>query len=329
MKFFITGATGFVGSWVVDYLQHHYPEAQITCLVRSPQKLRWLSKYRVHLHTGSLLDTKSLLAGVDGADYVLHIAGVTKALKTEAYYRGNVTATQNLIQAVHEAAPTIKKFIHISSQAAVGPSPDETPIDESFPPHPITDYGKSKLESEQVARQWQDRLPITILRPPAVFGPRDMDVYEVFKNIWHGFNLKVGRLDQLVSIIHVWDLARGIVEVALHPEGAGEIYFICNDKPVWWSEMVDLIATVMNRRVQTITVPYSLAYVTAAILEGIAYLRGRPTILNRQKMLEVKQRYWVISNRKIREELGFQQTLLLKEAVRNTIEWYQTHGYLR
>ncbi len=329
MKFFITGGTGFVGSWVVDYLQKTYPEARITCLVRSPQKLRWLEGYAVHLHTGSLLDVDSLVEGVRDADYVLHIAGVTKALSVDAYYRGNVTATENLLQAVEQAAPNVTKIVHISSQAAVGPSPDATPIDETFPPHPITDYGKSKLESEQVARRRMDRLPITILRPPAVFGPRDMDVYEVFKNIWHGFNVKVGHLDQLVSIIHVWDLARGIVETALHPAGAGETYFICNDEPVWWSAVVQKIESVMGRRARTIPVPYPIAYAAAAVLEGIARLRKQPTILNRQKMLEVKQPYWVISNRKIREQLGFRQTVSLEEGIRNTIEWYTAHGYLR
>ncbi len=329
MKVFITGATGFVGSWVVHWLQERYPQAQLVCLVRSPQKLRWLTGYPVQLHTGSLLDRASLEAGVENADYVLHIAGVTKALTAEEYYQGNVVATRNLLEAVHRAAPKVKKIVHISSQAAVGPSPTAAPIDETHPPHPITDYGKSKLQSEQVAREWMDRLPITILRPPAVFGQRDLDVYEVFKNIWHGVNIKVGRIDQRVSIIHVWDLAHGIIQAMLHPKGIGDTYFICNDEPVWWSEMVALIARLMQRRVHTIPIPYPIAYGVAAILEAVAHIRKQPTILNRQKMAEVKQPYWVISNRKIKEELGFQQQLALESAIQMTIEWYQQHGYLK
>ncbi len=329
MKVLITGATGFVGSWVVHFFLKHHPEADLICVVRSPQKLRWLKEYTVHLYPGSLFEASSLEEGLRGVDYVLHIAGVTKALTAQDYYRGNVLTTRNLLKAIYRAAPDVKKIVHISSQAAVGPSPTESPIDETYPPHPITDYGKSKLQSEAVAREWMQRLPITILRPPAVFGPRDMDVYEVFKNVSHGINLKVGQGDQCISLIHVWDLARGIIQAALHPNGIGETYFICNDTPVWWSEMIALIGRIMQRKVRTIAIPYPIAYGVATLLEVVAYLRKQPTILNRQKMAEIKQPYWVISNQKIKQELGFHQQLSLESAIRNTVAWYQTNGYLK
>jgi len=165
MKFFITGGTGFVGSWVVDYLQKTYPDAHITCLVRSPQKLRWLEGYAVHLHTGSLLDVSSLVEGVRDADYVLHIAGVTKALSVEAYYRGNVTATENLLQAVEQAAPNVTKIVHISSQAAV-PLRTQPPSTKPFHPTPLPITAKAswKANMSRGAEWTVYRLPFCVPR---------------------------------------------------------------------------------------------------------------------------------------------------------------------
>ncbi|NIV13398.1 MAG: NAD-dependent epimerase/dehydratase family protein, partial [Aliifodinibius sp.] len=207
MKYFITGATGFIGSWVAQLVTKKGEE--VHCLVRRTSNLQWLQELPVHYHYGTLADPNSLKEAVENADYVLHIAGVTKALSIQDYYQGNVKATRNLLEVVREVNPKLKKFIHVSSQAAIGPSPTSTPIDENSPANPLTDYGRSKLETEQVVREFMDILPITILRPPAVYGQRDTDVFEVFKNIRYGLNLKVGNTDQLVSIIQVMDLARG------------------------------------------------------------------------------------------------------------------------
>ncbi|NOX37348.1 MAG: NAD-dependent epimerase/dehydratase family protein [Calditrichaeota bacterium] len=328
MKVFVTGATGFVGSWVVAEFIRQYPEAQLVCLVRPTSNLRWLQHQPVILFTGSLTDPESLLPALEGVDYVLHIAGVTKALHIADYYRGNVAATQNLLEAVYRAAPDVQKVVHISSQAAVGPSPSPEPIDESHPCHPITDYGKSKLESEKIARQWMDRLPITILRPPAVYGPRDTDVFQVFKNLKWGIELKIGGREQWVSIIHVFDLARGIVLAATHPASAGETYFVCNDDVYPWSHITRLLQQIIGKKAVTLSIPYPIAYGAAAIIEAVAYLRRKPTILNRQKMREVRQPYWGISNRKIKQQLGFRQSISLEEGLRQTFQWYLEQGWL-
>ncbi len=328
MKVFVTGATGFVGSWVVDELLRMYPGAHVVCLVRPTSNLRWIHQKPVVLFTGSLLDENGLRPALEGVDYVLHVAGVTKALTVAEYYRGNVAATQHLLEAVFQAAPGIKKFVHISSQAAVGPSPSPQPVDETFPCHPITDYGKSKLESEKIARRWMDRLPITILRPPAVYGPRDTDIFQVFKNIQRGVNLKIGKQEQLISLIHVKDLARGILLAAEHPASAGETYFICNDEVYRWSQIIQLLEQVMGQNTITVSIPFPVAYGVATFLEAISYLRRKPSILNRQKMQEVRRRYWGMSNEKIRTQLGFRQTVSLEEGLRSTYRWYREEGWL-
>lgn len=326
MKVFMTGATGFVGSWVAEKLIEKGGE--VTCLVRRSSNLKWIQHLPLKHHYGSLSDSDSLKEGAKNADYILHIGGVTKALKVEEYYRGNVQATENLLEAVLAVNPNLKKFVHLSSQAAVGPSESLTPIDETHPCRPLTDYGKSKLQTEQIVRQYFDKLPVTILRPPTVYGPRDTDVFEAFRNVKYGINLKIGKAEQYVSLIHVFDLAEAIVHTAQSDKGCGETYFVCNDQPYPWSEIVGLIKDIMGKRTIDLSVPYAVAYGIASFTEAAAKLRGKATILNRQKMQEIRQPYWTVSNQKMKAQLKFSPQLSLQQGIRITLEWYRQNGWL-
>lgn len=326
MNYFITGATGFVGSWVAQELSRK--GEQVTCLVRKTSNLKWLKGLPAAYHYGSLLEPETLKEGIRNADYVLHIAGVTKALSLKEFYSGNVEATRNILEVVKAENPGIKKFVHISSQAAAGPSAGKLPKDETAPANPLTDYGRSKLQSEETARQYMEFFPLTILRPPTVYGPRDTDVFEVFKNVRMGVNLKVGSNDPVVSIIHAFDLARGIMVAAEHPKSSGETFFITNEEPCAWSEVIDILQKLMHKKVLTIPIPYPLAYSAGAAMELAARLSGKPTILNRQKIREVRAGYWVASSRKIKEYLGFTPRLSLQQGLKETLEWYQEHKWL-
>jgi len=326
MRVFLTGATGFVGSWVAEKLVDKGYET--TCLVRKTSNLRWIEHLPLTLTYGSLFDEKSLEKGLEGADYLLHIAAVTKALKIQEYYRGNAEATENILKICKEKNPSIKKIIHVSTQAVVGPSPSKETIFEDAICHPLTDYGKSKLQSEQIVQNYMQDLPITILRPPTVYGPRDTDVFEVFKNIKFGINLKVGSKEQHVSLIHVLDLAEGIIHAMESPKGIGEIYFICNEKIYKWSEVVNKLSEIMNKKPITLPIPTNMAYGVSAAIELWANIRNKPTILNRQKIREVTEPYWTISNHKIKTELGFSPKISLEEGLRMSVEWYRENGWL-
>jgi nucleoside-diphosphate-sugar epimerase len=326
MKFFVTGTTGFIGSWVAKQLTERGD--RVTCLVRKTSNLKWLKDLPAEYHYGSLLEPETLKDGVQNADYVLHIAGVTKALSLEEFYKGNVEATRNLLDVVREVNPGVKKFVHVSSQAAVGPSSSTAPMDEESPMRPLTDYGRSKMQSEQTVREYMDALPITVLRPPTVYGPRDTDVFEVFKNVHHRVNLKVGSVEPVVSIIHAFDLSRGIILAAEHPKSAGETYFICNEDPCAWPEVIDTLQKLMNKKVLNIPIPYPVAYSFGAVMEAVAHISGKPTILNRQKMREVNAKYWIASARKIREQLGYTTQLSLEEGLKNTLEWYRKNKWI-
>ena len=329
MKFFVTGATGFVGSWVVDTILSQFPDAEITCLVRPTSNLQWLEGKPIRLYQGSLLDEKSLAEALRDAEYILHIAGVVKALNPEGYYLGNVRTCEVLYQAAHRWARKVKQIVHLSSQAVVGPSPGPEPLFEEAPPNPLTDYGKSKWQGEQVAHRWLEHLPIVILRPSAVYGPRDKEIFRVFQNVWYGWNVKVGIVDPVVSLIYVSDLARAIIQAALSPAATGQTYFVCDDHPYVWSQVAEKLANIMQRRVRTLSVPLPVAYLVASAMEWWGTLRQQPTMLNRQKMAELKQAYWVISNQKIRKDLQFKPLVSLEEGLRRTYNWYREQGWLR
>ena len=231
---FLTGATGFIGSFVAEQLIQE--EHQVTCLTRQNSDLKWLKGLPINLVKGSLTDPQTYLADLKNADYVIHLAGVTKARDQERFYQGNVKATDLLLSAIVENNLSLKNFLLVSSQAAVGPSPSQEPVNEDSPCQPLTEYGRSKLQTEQVAINYREKLPVTIVRPCAVYGPRDSDILNFFRTLKYGFNLMVGKVDQLVNVVYVEDCAQGIIRATFSEKTVGKIYFICEEQPYYWSQ---------------------------------------------------------------------------------------------
>ncbi|MFZ0388911.1 MAG: NAD-dependent epimerase/dehydratase family protein [Calditrichia bacterium] len=323
---FLTGATGFVGSFVAEALIKN--KHRVTCLVRSTSNLRWLENLPVKINEGELLNPESYRKAVESADRVIHVAGVTKAADRQEYYQGNVEATRLLLETIRAVNSKLKSFLLVSSQAAVGPSTPMQPLDESAPFAPLTDYGKSKMEAELLAREYMAELPLTIVRPPVVYGPRDTDVLIFFKNIQKGLNLQVGKLDQLVSLVYVEDLARGIMQAALSDYTPGETYFICDDRPFYWSQVAALSARIMQKKYWTVRFPLPLVKGAAWGIEQYSRYRKKPSILNRQKMQEINQENWVVDPSKAQEHFGYETRFPLVKGMENTIDWYKKAGWL-
>jgi nucleoside-diphosphate-sugar epimerase len=184
------------------------------------------------------------------------------------------------------------------------------------------------MHSEKIAQSYLDRIPVTIVRPPAVYGPRDDGVYNFFRLLNHGLNLMIGNTDQLVNLVYVEDLARGIVQATFSPKTIGNCYFLCEDTAYHWSEMARITARILNKKYITIKIPYRLTYILAFFLEKLAGIAGTTTILNRQKMKELKQPYWVISARRAQLDLNYQTKVPLAEGIEKTIRWYKEFGWL-
>lgn len=237
MKVLVTGASGFIGSHLTESLVRKGYD--VRCLVRPTSNLRWLKGLKVELFYGSLEDPFSLRDIIQDVEVVFHVAGVIKSPNASEYFRINAEGTKNLLDAIVRLSPPLRCFVQFSSLAASGPGTDSRPRTESDPCMPITPYGISKLSAEHVVLRYASsyQIPFIIIRPPAVFGPRDMETLYFFKQARQGRIPVIGRGDKYFSLIYVRDLVEGAIRTALSSETLNRVYFLSHPEPMTWSRM--------------------------------------------------------------------------------------------
>ena len=324
----VTGGTGFIGSHLVDRLLEKGHEVRV--LVRKTSNLRWLEGKDVQLVEGDIRDASTLEDFIRDADYIYHIAGVVKARDRAGYFAGNVTSTENMLDAAKRFAPNLRRFLYVSSQTAAGPSPSlERPIREDDPPHPITTYGESKIAAENAVRAAGGDIPWTIVRPPAMYGPRDTEIFIYFQTISRGLNSMIGFDDKRLSLLHCDDLVRGMILAAESEKSIGETYFISSEEYYSWPQVGRLTAEIMGTRYFTVRLPHGLVFMVAGAAQFVAGLQRRPATLNVEKARDITQRYWTCDVSKAKRDLGYSQEMRLEEGIRNTVDWYREHGWLK
>lgn len=322
----VTGGTGFVGSHLVDLLiERNY---NVKCIVRKSSDLKWLKNKPLEIVDCGLDDPKKLTAVLEGASYIFHVAGVVKSKRKEGYFRGNVDATKTLLEAAARASSSLKKIVVVSSLTVAGPSLNGKPKEEWEIPAPITTYGMSKYQQEEVAKKYMDRLPITICRAPAVYGERDTDVFLFFKTFKKGLMTTIGFDKKEVSLIHARDLVDGFLLAALSEKSSGEIYFITSKKFYNWKEIGEVTSKVMGRKAINISIPHFLVYIIAAISEFLALFSSKATILNVEKAKDITRKYWTCSYQKAEQDLGFVQKIDLESGITRAVRWYEENGWL-
>ncbi len=326
MKAVVTGASGFIGSHLVDRLLAGGHGVRV--LVRTTSRLEWLEDQRLERVIGDLYDEGALRRAVTGVDYVYHLAGITRAKKPDEYFRANQLGTRNLLEAVRDVAPPLRRFVHVSSQTAVGPSPTIAPINETARPQPLTNYGRSKWAAEQECHQFRNLFPVTIVRPPAVFGPRDRDIFEFFKTVSRGLLPVAGLTDKYISLIHSADLVRGIIMAAESQKSIGETYFISSDRPYSWKEVGDIASRTIGRKVLRVRIPEPFIYAIAGVAEALALFSTSPALVNIEKARDMVQEYWTCDSSRASRDFGYRQELSLEEGIRDTVAWYRAHGWL-
>jgi len=322
----VTGANGFIGSHLAEALLEM--RCAVRCMVRKTSDLAWLRNLDVERVYGELDDPASLERAVDSANWIFHLAGKTKALSRDEYFRVNAAGTEKLLQAASKASGSLKRFVYASSLAAAGPGADGRAVTEDDPPGPLTWYGESKLEGERITLRFGDRIPVTIIRPPPVFGPRDLDVFQFFKAVRHGIIPSVGRRDSRAAFLYVDDLVDGLIRAAAAHEAAGKTYFLASASCVEWREFGRIAAAAMGRRAVCVNVPFWLLSAVVHVREAISALTRKPSILNRQKLPEYRQPNWCCDSSKAEREIGFRPSCSLEEAVRRTVSWYLGQGWL-
>ncbi len=284
----------------------------------------------MQLREGSLYDPASLAKAVADVDAVIHVAGQISGRNEADFYRGNVTTTQNLIDAVKQHRPNLQRFVHISSGAVSGPSATlDRPVTEADPMRPITAYGRTKAKAEELVEEARNYLPCTTVRPPVVYGPRDEATLTFFQLVNKGFAPLIGFEEKYVSMIHAADLARGIVEAMLHPASINNTYFVTSEEQYNWQQIANVAAAVSGRRkLTTIRIPHPLVLAIAGISGGVSKLTGKPSVLNYEKGQDIIQKYWTSSGEKARRELGFKPMISFQDGITDTVTWYKEQQWL-
>lgn len=317
----VTGANGFVGSHLVDLLlEKGY---QVRCITRKSSDLKWLNGKSIDIHDCGLFDKAGLQKALIGSHYVYHVAGVVKSKTPEGYFQGNVETTRNLLEISLENKNTLKKFVVVSSQTVTGPSLDGKPVTEETECKPITTYGKSKLEEENIAMTYADRLPVTICRAPAVYGERDTEIFIYFNTFSKGLTTTIGFNKKALNLIHVTDLVNGIYLAAIDEKSVGQIYFISSEKFYTWPEVNSITAKVLGRKAFIVKVPHFLVYIIAGIAQFFAIFSSKAATLNIEKAKDITQQYWICDSSKAIRDLGYRQNISLEEGIRRTINWYK------
>lgn len=321
----ITGSNGFIGSHLAEFLLSR--SFHVRCMIRRTSNLRWLKSLNVDYVYADLCDPAALEEAIKDVDFVFHLGGKTKSQNREGFFTANESGTRNLIEAAIKTSPELKRFVYISSQAAAGPSKGLTPRKESDQPSPVTWYGESKLAGERVVLEYAKCIPVTIIRPPSVYGPRDTDVFEVFKAVYCHIKPILGFEKRYASFIYVSDLIQGLYQSAMSDVTIGETYYLVSDAIVSWQKLNSIIADVMDIHAVTLHIPVWFFGFIALVREFYSKLTGVPSILNRQKMNEFKERFWICDSDKAHSHFGFQPVYSLEKGVSITVDWYREHGW--
>jgi nucleoside-diphosphate-sugar epimerase len=327
MKVLLTGANGFVGSHILDSLSARSIATAV--LLRASSDRRFLAAHlrQVEVRVGDLSDPPSLRAALHDITHVVHCAGCTKALRVEDFYEINQRGTRNIVEAINLQTPEIERLILISSLAAQGPAPAEQPARESDPPHPVSDYGKSKLAAEREVES-ACRSDYVILRPSAVYGPRDTAFLALFKAVRGHLLPLIGGGRMALSFVFVKDLAEAVAASLTAPAAARKTFLVASPEIATSRQLGEEIAAQMKSWTLPLPLPTAALWPLCVLQDLASRLTGKANVLSRQKYPELTATGWVCDPGRLREELNFVCGTGLPSGVAETLAWYRREGWL-
>lgn len=330
MHFLLTGGTGFIGQRLARRIIDRGDT--LTVLVRASSRRGPLEALGARFTVGDLATGEGLAEAVRDVDCVLHLAGVTKARKPAGYFEGNAKGTRRVVEAM-AALPHPPRLVYCSSLAAAGPSTPERPRREEDVPAPVSIYGKSKLGGEEAVREFADRVPCIILRPPIVYGPGDTEfIPSMLPMARKGLAIKSGFGPKRYSLIHVDDLCTALLAAAergttlAKGDPAQGVYTVSDGREYTWEDVCGALAGALGRgRPTVVPVPDAIGYLIGLGSEIIARLRGTVPILNRDKVREMMSPAWTCTTERASQELGFTPAIPLAQGIAGTLASYQQH----
>jgi nucleoside-diphosphate-sugar epimerase len=329
-KILITGSSGFIGSYLVEEaLANNY---DVYAGIRKNSSTEYLQDTRIKFIELDFSDKDALNNQISESpyfEYIVHNAGLTKALRKSDYYMTNFQYTRDFVDVLIDQNKVPEKFIYMSSLASYGPGDPTTlePIKISDAQKPVTSYGKSKLEAEKYISALSE-FPYVIIRPTAVYGPREQDLLTVFKLINNHVEFLIGRKKQHFTFLYVKDLAKLVCKV-LGSEIVNKSYFV-SDGNVYDGKLLGrTIKDALGKKAISIRVPVSLARFIAACVEGTQYITGKQHILNLDKINELECVNWQCDIRPVMEDFNFKPEYDLTTGIGETTDWYRKNKWLK
>ena len=331
MRCFVTGGTGFIGGHLVESLVRDGHE--VVALARRTSDTSLLNRLGVDIVIGDLLDYESLLKAARGADVAYHLAAYyTFHGKKELYWKVNVEGTRNVAKACLESG--VGRLVYCSTTEAVGPTPPH-PVDESYPPNPTYEYGRSKLAAEGVVREFMEKgLEAVVVRPSGVYGPRNIDDVAYWFIMLIASKSLLSRVipgsgETLIQFVHVKDAVQGLRLAGERKEAAGQTYFITEEKPHTYNEVYQMLSDILGIKVKRYHVPGWLAKLAMAPVELACKVAGVENFMYHVSTIQAMLENRAYSIEKAKRELGYRPKYNLRTGMEDTIRWYRENGYIR
>jgi nucleoside-diphosphate-sugar epimerase len=327
MKVLVTGASGFLGGHVAELLSAR--GYRVRALVRTSSKRGHLEKLdNVEFFEGGVEELDRVAQAVDGVDAVVHAAGLVKARSVDEFFAVNVGGTSNLVEAARRQKGRLRRFVLVSSLEACGPSDDglPVPVDQE---NPITAYGRSKLAAEKVTLAAAKELPVVVLRPGAIYGPRDSEILDMFKSIQRGLLPLVGGGGAKGVWVYATDCAAACVRAIEAEVPSGRTYFVDDGcGALTLRQMLEDAERALDRRALVrANLPAPVLMTIARGVQAFGKLANRAVMLTPEKANMLMQ-HWVCSSEDTRRDLGWEPKVPWSEGVRLAVAWYRKNGWL-
>ena len=331
MKILVTGASGFIGSFIVEEaLKQGF---DTWAAVRKSSSKAYLQDPRINFIELNFNDEAELKEQLKDHqfDYIVHAAGVTKCLNHQDFFRMNTEGTKNLVKAILALDMKVQKFVFISSLSIFGNIRDKKPylnILLTDTPKPNTDYGRSKLQAEEFLFTVKDKLNFTILRPTGVYGPREKDYFLMAQSIKQHVDFAAGWSQQDITFVYVQDVVQAVF-LALKQTQSGKAYFLSDGEVYESATFSRLIRKELgNPWWLRITAPIWLLRTICAIGDKWGQMTGTISALNNDKFHILAQRNWRCDVDSAVQDLGYHPEVKLEEGVKRSIKWYKENGWL-
>lgn len=333
-KILITGASGFIGSFIVQKALEKGFETWAA--VRRTSSKGYLQDSRIHFIELDLSSQKQMEEALSGHqfDYVVHAAGLTKALRKGDFFSVNTEGTKNLVRALIALHMPVERFVYMSSLSVFGAIREQQPytaIEPTDTPRPNTAYGQSKLAAEDFLKTvgaGGGNFPYVILRPTGVYGPREKDYYVMMQSIARHTDFAAGFKRQDITFVYVRDVVQAVF-LALDHGVVGHAYFLSDGEVYQSSTFSDLVRKALgNPWWIRVTAPLWLLRAITFVGDVVGHVTGRMIVLNNDKYNILSQRNWRCDISMAERELGYKPQWNLERGVNEAVRWYKDNGWL-